>query len=81
MRFTFIVPVHGRDFFYELLSYGDLQVIDHYGVIYLVIRKIHDHRYELAGFVYQSRHLIYPCYYSTKSKLYSAIQELLQEKL
>lgn len=81
MRLSFTIPDSGHNYSYSLLSYSDFQLIDHYGVIYLAIHKIHDHKYELCAFIYKSRHYIRPCYFNTKSKLYGAIQKLLQEEL
>lgn len=81
MRLTFTVPVGDHNYFYTLLPFGGIQTICHDGVIFLRLIKIHDHKYELTAFVYNTRKYIYPRYYSTKSKLHGAIQKFLQEEL
>lgn len=82
MRLTFTIPIEELNYYYTLLPGNSTsQIIDHYGVVYLAIYKVHDHRYDLAGFFYQSRCLIVPRSYTTKTKLHGAIQKLLQKHL
>ena len=81
MDFSFYIPFKGCHWCYRLLPYGDFQMISVDGFCYLEIYKYHNHRYEIAGFFYLSRHLIRPRLYRTKRELFGAIQELLQEEL
>ena len=82
MRLSFTIPTGEHSFYYTLLPNGQKeQIICHEGVIFLGIRIYHNHRYELRAYLYKQKRYIYPKYYNTKTKLYSAIQKLLQEEL
>ena len=75
------IPANGSVHVYYLLPYGDFQVIDVDGVLYLRITKYHDHRYVLEGFIYRTKHIVSYREFDGKKKLYGTIQKLLQEKL
>lgn len=82
MKMSFTIPVGEHNYNYTLLPAGwPSQTIIHEGVIYLRIIKRHNHNYELSAFVYKGHKYVYPKNFSTKSKLYGAIQKLLQEEL
>lgn len=81
MDLYFTIPVNDKRFTYPLLRNTNFQKINHEGVIYLSIYKEHDHKYELAAFIYIKAKYIFPRYYTSKKKLYGAIQKLLQEEL
>lgn len=81
MEYTFTIPHNGHNWGYNLLRNTDHQIIHLEGKIYLHITKYHNHRYELAGFIYELPKYIYPQEYKTKKELIGAIQKLLQELL
>lgn len=43
--------------------------------------KVHNHSYYFKAFFYNSKRIYSPHYFSTKSKLYTGIQNLLEEEL
>ena len=81
MRLSINIPCGDCDCYYRLLPAGDYQRIDVEGVVIFDIHKVHDHRYDLKAFFYANKVIVSTCSYSTKSKLYGAIQKLLQEYL
>lgn len=81
MQYVIDIPHNGTYFRYYLLRNTDFQLIHLEGTIYLMICKYHNHRYDIAGFIYKTPKYIYPQEFRTKKELYGAIQKLLQEDL
>ena len=82
MRLSFIVPRGAERWYYSLLP-GDrrFQKIVVEGVVVFDIVKVHDHRYNLDAFFYDSKRIVSGLSFSSKLKLHGAIQKLLQEEL
>lgn len=79
MLYYIDIPHNGSRYRYHLLRNTDFQLINLPGTIYLIIIKHHDHKYEIGGFLEDKRKYIYPQIFTTKKRLYDAIQKLLQQ--
>lgn len=82
MKCEILIPIEKNTYrcFSLKLRTGEPYVMDVPGVCYFRVYKYHDHRYELAYFIYNPRRLGF-CDYYTKKDLFSAIQNLLKEFL
>ena len=82
MRLSITVPRGAENWYFTILPNGrSFQKIVVEGVVVLDIFKRHNHRYDLDAFFYASKHIVSGYTFTTKSKLYGAIQKLLQEEL
>lgn len=82
MRCSITVPRGSENYNFTILpGKRNFQKIVVEGVVVFDIYKHHDHRYDLDSFFYASKRIVSGRMYTTKSKLYGAIQKLLQEEL
>ena len=65
-------------YFYNGVSFKRIFVDD---VCVIYIHKIHDHRYDLKAFFYESQRIYVHDFIRSKKELYDVVQELLQYEL
>lgn len=72
---------HIKERLYYLLNNCDYQRVEYPNICIIDIFKIHNHRYEMHAFFYESKLIIPTNVFTTKLELYGAIQNLLQQEL
>lgn len=51
------------------------------GHFLIYVYKVHNHLYYYKAFFYKSLHIYSNCYYNSKTKLFCAVQNLLEQEL
>lgn len=81
MNLFFNIPFNNTNYSFSLLHNCCSQRVFVKDFCVIDIYKHHNHLYSFKAFFYFSKHLISMFYCNSKSKLYCALQELLQEEL
>lgn len=81
MKLTLCVEVESSCFCFDFLSYRDSSRIELDGHFIIDLYKHHNHSYSFKAFFYNSKRIYSRIYCQSKSKLFGAVQELLQQEL
>lgn len=81
MRLYLYLRYNGINYQFGFLNGVSNSCISLKDIFIIYLYKNHNHDYYFKAFFYQSKRIYSDLHFTTKSKMYSAVQKLLQEEL